>query len=31
MTTIPREFLDGPISHVLRAVDQAAQLATWIR
>jgi 3'(2'), 5'-bisphosphate nucleotidase len=31
MTTIPREFLDGPLSQMLRAVDQAAQLATWIR
>jgi 3'(2'), 5'-bisphosphate nucleotidase len=31
MTTIPGEFLDGQLSQVLRAVDQAAQLAHWIR
>jgi 3'(2'), 5'-bisphosphate nucleotidase len=31
MATFPRALLDGPLSQVLRAVDQAAQLTRWIR
>jgi 3'(2'), 5'-bisphosphate nucleotidase len=31
MATFPHALLDGPLSQMLRAVDQAAQLTSWIR